>query len=58
MPRATLRLVATLCALALLLVAPSARAATLLRDADIEHALTQLSAPVLRAAGLSRDRCR
>ncbi|ANT61032.1 peptidase M48 [Salipiger sp. CCB-MM3] len=53
MPRATLRLVATLCALALLLVAPSARSATLLRDADIEHALTQLSAPVLRAAGLS-----
>ncbi|WP_407493608.1 M48 family metalloprotease [Pseudooceanicola sp. MF1-13] len=28
-------------------------AASLVRDADIEHALTQLAAPVLRAAGLS-----
>ncbi|SDI09201.1 M48 family metalloprotease [Alloyangia pacifica] len=52
-PRAALRLIATLCALAVLLAAPSARAATLLRDADLEHALAQISAPVLRAAGLS-----
>lgn len=52
-PRAALRLIATLCALAVLLAAPSARAATLLRDADLEHALSQISAPVLRAAGLS-----
>ncbi|EAQ03345.1 peptidase, M48 family protein [Pseudooceanicola batsensis HTCC2597] len=28
-------------------------AATLVRDADIEHGLTQLAAPILRAAGLS-----
>ena len=52
-PRAALRLIATLCALAFLLAAPAARAATLLRDADLEHALTEIAAPVLRAAGLS-----
>lgn len=33
-----------------------ARAATLLRDADIEHALTELARPILRAAGLSPTR--
>ena len=32
------------------------QAATLVRDADIEHALGQLSGPVLRAAGLSPSR--
>lgn len=31
-------------------------AATLIRDPDIEHALEQLAAPVLRAAGLSSSR--
>lgn len=36
----------------LTLTAP-ARAVTLLRDADIEHALSELAAPVLRASGLS-----
>lgn len=40
------------CLLALALPAPL-RAATLLRDADIEHSLTQLARPVLTAAGLS-----
>ncbi|MCI5095531.1 MAG: M48 family metalloprotease [Rhodobacteraceae bacterium] len=33
-----------------------AAAVSLLRDADIEHGLTQLAAPVLRAAGLSPSR--
>ncbi|WP_377506085.1 M48 family metalloprotease [Octadecabacter sp. R77987] len=33
--------------------AQPARAVTLIRDADIEHALEQLAAPILRAAGLS-----
>ena len=33
-----------------------ARAITLIRDPDIEYALGQLSAPILRAAGLSSDR--
>ena len=32
-------------------VAP-ARAATLIRDSDIEHALSQMAAPILAAAGL------
>lgn len=35
-----------------------ASAITLLRDAGIEHALSQLAAPVLRAAGLSPTRVR
>ena len=35
-----------------------AKAMTLLRDADIEHGLTQLAGPVLRAAGLSPQRVR
>lgn len=49
------------CAFSLLLfVAMSAPAAaiTLLRDADVEHALNQLAAPILRAAGLSPRRVR
>lgn len=37
-------------------VAAPARAASLLRDADIEHALTELAAPLLRAARLSPRR--
>lgn len=37
------------------LAAPG-RAATLLRDPDIEHALTQLARPVLKAAGLGATR--
>ncbi len=41
-----------LCLTAFIGTAPS-RAATLLRDADIEYALKQLGAPILRAAGLS-----
>jgi len=46
-----------LCLTALIGTIP-ARAATLLRDADIEHALKQLGAPVLRAAGLSPNQVR
>ncbi|MEM8578970.1 MAG: M48 family metalloprotease, partial [Pseudomonadota bacterium] len=42
--------------LALSLVATPARAIELLRDADLEHGLKQLAAPVLRAAGLSPNR--
>lgn len=34
----------------------AARAATFLRDADIEHALNQLARPILAAAGLSPSR--
>lgn len=34
----------------------NASAATLIRDADIEHSLQQLAAPILRAAGLSPSR--
>lgn len=41
--------------LALVLALP-AQAASLLRDADMEYALRQMAAPVLRAAGLSPDR--
>lgn len=37
-------------------LAAPARAATLLRDPDIEHALTQVAAPVLKAAGLGSTR--
>ncbi|MGJ8603988.1 MAG: M48 family metalloprotease [Marivita sp.] len=61
MYRATLRLLRmtglVLCLTALIGVAPL-RAATLLRDADIEYALKQLGAPVLRAAGLSPNQVR
>lgn len=39
-----------------LTLASPARAVTLLRDPDIEHALRSLGAPVLRAAGLNPDR--
>lgn len=38
------------------LLALPARAVTLLRDADIEYALTQVASPVLRAAGLNPAR--
>jgi len=43
--------------LCLLLTAP-ARAAGLIRDADIEYALTQLATPILQAAGLSPNNVR
>ena len=43
---------------ALLIATAPARAQTLLRDADMEYALTQLAAPVLRAAGLSPNQVR
>jgi predicted Zn-dependent protease len=46
-----------LCLTALLAAAP-ARAAQLLRDADIEYALKQLADPILRAAGLSPNSVR
>ena len=45
-----------LCLLLFLASAIPASARGLLRDADIEHALAQLSAPILRAAGLSTAR--
>jgi predicted Zn-dependent protease len=45
------------CLTAMIAAAP-ARAAQLLRDADIEYALKQLGAPVLRAAGLSPNQVR
>ena len=38
------------------LLALPARAVSLLRDADMEHALTQIASPVLRAAGLNAAR--
>ena len=50
-----LRFFAIALILGLTLAAP-ARAVTLLRDPDIEHALRALGAPVLRAAGLNPDR--
>lgn len=50
-----LRFFAIALILGLTLAAP-ARAVTLLRDPDIEHALRSLGAPVLRAAGLNPDR--
>ena len=50
-----LRLNAVLSMLAFTLAQP-ARALTLLRDPDIEYALKQLAAPVLKAAGLSPSR--
>lgn len=53
------RLLAGLLLAALFFVsAAPARAVTLLRDADIEHALDALAAPVLRAAGLSPSQVR
>lgn len=44
------------CALLAISLAPPARALSLLRDPDIEYALKQLAAPVLKAAGLSPSR--
>lgn len=41
-----------------LLIAAQARAVSLLRDPDIEHALSRLAEPVLDAAGLSASRIR
>ncbi|MFP7673249.1 M48 family metalloprotease [Marivita sp. S0852] len=46
-----------LCLTALIAAAP-AKAAQLLRDADIEYALKQLGIPILRAAGLSPNQVR
>lgn len=46
-----------LCLTAIIATGP-ARAAQLLRDADIEYALKQLGAPILRAAGLSPNQVR
>ena len=45
-----------LCLVLILVSASGAFARGLLRDADIEHALGQLSAPILRAAGLNPAR--
>jgi len=39
-------------------VAQPAKAVTLIRDADIEHSLDQLAAPILRAAGLNPNNVR
>jgi predicted Zn-dependent protease len=50
-----LRFLAISLIVSVMLAAP-ARAVTLLRDPDIEHALRALGAPVLRAAGLNPDR--
>ncbi len=44
--------------LALLSFASPARAINLIRDADIEHSLDQLAAPILRAAGLNPSNVR
>ncbi len=48
--------VLALCTLIATTLATPARALTLLRDPDIEHALKQLAEPVLKAAGLSPTR--
>ena len=50
-----LRRVASILILSFAIAAP-ARAVTLLRDADMEYALSQVAAPVLSAAGLSAAR--
>jgi predicted Zn-dependent protease len=50
----SLRIFAALIILSLTVAAP-ARAITLLRDPDIEHAMRALAAPILRAAGLSPE---
>lgn len=52
------RLLAATLTLLLLATAPLRAQVTLLRDADMEHALKQLAAPVLTAAGLSPNRVR
>jgi len=44
--------------LSLLSIASPAQAVSLIRDADIEHALDELAAPILRAAGLNPNRVR
>ena len=49
------RILAIALVMAVTLVAPG-RAATLLRDPDIEHALRQVAQPILKAAGLSTNR--
>ena len=55
--RTATRLWATiLVAASLIWTPPGARAAVLIRDAGIEHALSQLARPVLNAAGLSPGR--
>ncbi|OUS21997.1 peptidase M48 [Litorivita pollutaquae] len=46
----------TVASLAMLMLASPARAASLIRDPDIEYALGQLAAPLLKAAGLSPNR--
>ncbi len=51
----TLARVASILIVSLALALP-ARAVTLLRDADMEYALAQVAAPVLKAAGLSASR--
>lgn len=45
-----------ICVLVLLTITQPARALTLLRDPDIEHALDRLAEPILKAAGLSPSR--
>jgi predicted Zn-dependent protease len=55
--RTATRLWATiLVAVSLIWTPPAARAAVLIRDAAIEHALSELARPVLNAAGLSPGR--
>jgi predicted Zn-dependent protease len=52
-----IRLLPSIAALLLsALLALPASAASLLRDADMEHALKQIAAPILRAAGLNPNR--
>jgi predicted Zn-dependent protease len=51
----TLTRLASILLLSLLMALP-ARAVTLLRDADMEYALAQVAAPVLKAAGLGTSR--
>lgn len=48
----------TAAALILSSIATPAKAVSLIRDADIEHALDQLAAPILRAAGLNPNNLR
>jgi len=57
-PVCRLASIPALCLIVLLASALAAQARGLLRDADIEHALSELATPVLRAAGLSPARVR
>ena len=57
-PAVTRRLLGAALVLLILAAALPARAAVLLRDADLEHALGQIAAPVLSAAGLSPSQVR